>query len=142
MSHYQIHNFGKFSDVNQYVFAPEGTPISIPGKHFLKDPLGLTSAEVSVNKDAPGEGMSFFHRHKDNEEIYIFVGGKGEMMIDDDRFAVQEGSVIRVEPEAKRSWWNTGDEDLYYIVIQAPAGGFSGSSVEDGEVLEGAVPWV
>ena len=142
MSNYQKHNFGKLSELNQYVFAPEGTPINIPGKLFLKEPLGLTSMEISVNKDAPGTGMTFFHRHKNNQEIYVFIAGKAEMLIDDERFDVQEGSVVRVEPEAKRAWWNTGDEDLYYIVMQAPVGGLSGSSLEDGELLEGAVPWL
>lgn len=141
MSNYQQHNFGKLSDVSQYVFAPEGMPINVPGKLFLKEPMGLTSMEVSINKDAPGTGMNFFHRHRNNQEIYIFIGGTGEMMIDGERFPVQEGSVVRVEPAATRSWWNTGDEDLYYVVVQAPVGGFNGTSVEDGELVEGEVPW-
>jgi len=142
MKNYQQHNFGELSEISQYTFAPEGTPINIPGKLFLKEKLGLTSMEVSINKDVPGTGMNFYHRHKSNEEIYIFIAGKGEMMIDDDRFAIGEGSVVSVKPEAKRAWWNTGDQDLYYIVVQAPVNGFKGSSVEDGELIEGTVPWV
>lgn len=141
MNNYVKHDFGKLSEVDQYTFSPEGLPISIPGKLFLGKKLGLTSMEVSVNKDAPGAGMSFFHRHKDNEETYIFIGGKGEMVIDGDKFTVEEGSVVSVKPDAKRSWWNTGDKDLYYIVIQAPMGKLKAGGIDDGELVDGTVPW-
>jgi len=141
MANYKSYNFGSLSSVDQYTFAPEGMPISVPGKLFLKEPLELTSVEVSVNKDKPGTGMSFFHRHKDNEEVYIFVKGKGEMVIDDERFEVKEGSVVKVNPEAKRSWWNTGDEDLLYIVIQGAQGSMPNTTIEDGVLMDGQVPW-
>ncbi len=141
MKNYQIENIGKFSDVNQYVFSPEGSPIEIDGKVFLKEKLGLTSMEVSINKNQPGTGMNFLHKHNINEEVYIFISGSGEMTVDGDRFNVQEGSVVSVKPEAIRSWWNTGKEELNYIVIQAPSNGIMGSTIEDGELVEGKVPW-
>ncbi len=141
MKNFQSKNYGAFQNLNQYVFAPEGTPINIEGKLFLGDELGLSSMEVSLNKDAAGNGMPFYHRHKQNEELYIFLSGQGEMSIDDEIIPVQEGSVVSVQPEARRAWWNTGDGDLTYIVIQAPAGGLQAATLEDGEILEGAVPW-
>lgn len=119
MSHYSQANTGKLGDLDQHTFAPEGFPVSFVGKLFLKGLLDLTSMEVSLNKDAPNTGVSFFHAHKNNEELYIFLGGTGEMMIDGDRFPIEEGTVVRVAPEAKRAWWNTGTDDLYYVVIQA-----------------------
>jgi len=97
--------------------------------------------EVSLNKDAAGNGMQFYHRHHKNEELYIFISGQGEMSIDDEIIPVQEGSVVSVQPEARRAWWNTGDSELTYIVIQAPVGGLKAATLEDGEILEGAVPW-
>ncbi|VAW82758.1 hypothetical protein MNBD_GAMMA13-1731, partial [hydrothermal vent metagenome] len=51
------------------------------------------------------------------------------------------GTTVRVQPKAKRAWWNTGQEDLVYIVVQAPSGGLKASGLEDGEIIEGAVPW-
>lgn len=141
MKNYQKHNIGKLSDLGQYVFAPEALPIRLQGKLFLQDLLGLTSMEVSLNQDKPGTGVNFFHRHRNNEELYIFLGGKGEMMIDDERFEVEEGTVVRVPTKAKRAWWNTGDDDLYYVVVQAQTDGLKTPAVEDGEILEEAVPW-
>lgn len=141
MKNFQSKNYGALQNLNQYVFAPEGTPINIEGKLFLGDELGLSSMEVSLNKDAAGNGMPFYHRHNKNEELYMFISGQGEMSIDDEIIPVQEGSVVSVQPEARRAWWNTGDSDLTYIVIQAPVGGLQGATLEDGEILEGAVPW-
>ncbi len=141
MKQYKKQDIGKLSDLNQHVFAPEGSGIRLEGKVFLKDLLGLTSIEVSVNKDEPGTGMPFVHRHKNNEETYIFIGGEGEMMIDEERFPVSEGSIIRVQPEARRTWRNTGDQALYYIVVQAPANGLDTGSASDGALVKEKVPW-
>jgi len=141
MSHYQTQNYGKLNEFDKYIFAPEGTPISIPGKLFIGEQLGLTSMEISINKDVPGTAMPFFHRHNDNEETYIFIGGKGEMVIDGERFDVEEGSIVSVQPEADRSWRNTGDKDLYYIVVQASKKSLKASGLNDGEITETPVPW-
>ena len=142
MRNYQIANIGAFKTLNKNVFAPEGTPIKIVGKLFLGDLVGLNSMEISLNKIEAGTGMSFFHRHTNHEEAYIFLAGEGEMSIDDEIVPVKEGSVVSVQPDAKRSWWNTGDTDLSYIVIQAPAGGMKAPGVSDGVLLDGTVPWM
>ena len=142
MKQYNKQDLGKLRDLNQHVFAPEGLPIRIEGKAFLKSLLGLTSVEVSINRDAPGTGTTFVHRHRRNEETYIFLGGEGEMMIDGERFEVSEGTVVRVQPEARRAWWNTGNEALYYVVIQAPSGGLDAGTHNDGELVDEKVPWV
>jgi len=142
MKNYQTQEIGKLNDLDQHVFAPPELPVRLEGKVFLKETLGLTSMEASVNKDAPGTGINFFHRHKNNEELYIFLGGKGEMVVDGKRFPVEEGTTVRIPPSAVRAWWNTGEEDLYYIVVQAPNSGLEGSTLADGELVEGAVPWV
>lgn len=141
MQNFESFNIGKLDEVDQYTFAPEGLPLEVPGKLFLKEPLGLTSMELSVNKTRPGTGMTFFHRHKQNEEVYIFIQGEGEMQIDDQRILVQEGTVVRVDPDARRAWWNTGTQDLVYFVIQGVRYSLKGASLEDGELLEGTVPW-
>jgi len=142
MSHYSKDNIGKISNLHQYVFAPEGTPVNLTGKVFLGDILGLTSMEVSLNKDAPGTGIDFFHSHKRNEELYIFLEGRGEMIVGDDKFDIEEGSVVRVSTGVKRAWWNTGKDDLYYVVVQAQTDGLETSKLNDAEIVNDQVPWV
>ncbi len=142
MKNFQLQNVGDFSDLNQYVFAPEGTPIRIEGKLFLGDLLGLSSMEISLNKNTPGTGMNFIHRHKEHEEVYIFISGQGEMLIDDEIVKIKEGSIVSMKPQARRTWWNTGSTDLTYLVLQAPDGGMKSPGITDGELLDGKVPWV
>lgn len=142
MNTYQAHNIGKLENIDQYVFAPPGAPIRLEGKVFLRELLGLTSMEISLNKNPPGTGVDFFHRHKNHEEVYIFLGGNGEMMVDGDRFSVGEGTAVRIAPSASRAWWNTGDTDLYYIVTQSETDALKTEALDDGEFLEAKVPWV
>lgn len=141
MKNYTHWDAGKLQDLSQYSFSPEAMDISISGKLFLKDRLNLTSMEVSLNKDLPNTGTNFYHRHKNNEELYIFIGGQGQMAIDDQIFSVSEGSVVSIQPQAARSLWNTGDEPLYYIVIQAPFGKIDETTLNDGEIVSKAAPW-
>jgi len=141
MKNFKMHDVGNFSDLNQYVFAPEGTPLRIEGKVFLGDLLGLSSMEVSLNKTVPGTGMNFIHSHKEHEEVYIFISGQGEMLIDGETIKIKEGTVVSMTTKAKRTWWNTGNTDLIYIVLQAPAGGMKSPGITDGELHEGSIPW-
>jgi len=135
-------NLGHFSNLGEHTFAPDGLPFSIDGKVFLNERLGLTSAEVSLNKLDIGAEMPFYHKHKHSEEIYVFIKGKGEFQVDGQIFPVQEGSVIRVAPEGVRCWRNTGSEALYFIVIQAAVNSYRhGTTIEDGEMVNQDVKW-
>jgi quercetin dioxygenase-like cupin family protein len=118
-------------------------PPGLPGKHklFLKDVLGLSGAEVSLNVMRPGEDMPFFHRHHRNEEVYLFIGGRGQVQVDGEVFEVSEGSVVRISPSAARSWRNYSAEDLYFVVIQYPADGHVSGKTSDGVGVPGRPEW-
>src|SRR5262245_18280073 len=92
------------------------------GKLFLRDALGLTGAEISLNTFPPGRVMPFFHRHRQNEEIYLFLTGEGRFQVDDELFQIKPGTAIRVAPQGARSWRNDSQEPMHFIVIQAKAG--------------------
>ena len=90
------------------------------GKAFLHDLLGLTSCEISVSAMPKGIKLPFNHKHKQNEEIYIFLSGEGTMTLDNEVIEVKEGSCVKVEPNAVRTM--ESKTDLQYICIQAKAG--------------------
>jgi mannose-6-phosphate isomerase-like protein (cupin superfamily) len=115
--------------------------LTIPGKHFLKEMLGLTSCEISINSTAPGNGMSIYHNHQQNEEIYIFIQGKGQVQVDGEVIDVQEGSIVRIAPDGERVWRNNGKEHLVYIIIQAKENSLSQYGLNDATVPEKAVSW-
>jgi len=112
-----------------------------PGKLFLKDILGLTGMEVSLNVLSPDSQVPFYHKHKRHEELYVFIKGTGQFQVDDKIIEIGEGTVIRVATGGERTWRNNSGEDLYYIVIQAPEDGFEGGSIEDGEGVKRKVRW-
>lgn len=90
------------------------------GKAFLKEELKLTSCEISVNALPKGAKLPFSHKHKQNEEIYIFLKGTGAMTLEDTQIDVQEGTCIKVLPKLSRTL--AAKTDLQYICIQAKAG--------------------
>ncbi|MCD6038695.1 MAG: cupin [Gammaproteobacteria bacterium] len=130
-------DFGPFEKMDQISFKHPKLTEEVPGKQFLKDELGLTSMEVSLNKFLAGTSMPFSHKHRENEELYIFLKGKGEFCVDGEWFEVQEGSVIKVAPNGVRTWRSSSSEELLYIVIQAKAGTLEGSSIQDGIPVKG-----
>lgn len=111
------------------------------GKYFIGKELGLTGCEVSLNRLPAGKGMPFVHSHKKNEELYIVLRGSGTFYVDGQEFPIQEGSLIRIAPDGERAW-KAGDEDLYFICIQAEAGSLSQATLEDGIRLATKTSWM
>lgn len=118
---YQTLELGKIEDLGEKV--------------FLHDTLNLSGAEISLNKVAKGYKVPFKHKHKQNEEVYIILSGKGIMEIDNDRIDIQEGSVIKVTPEGIRTLENTSDSELIFIVIQTKSNSLEGFTMTDAEIV-------
>jgi mannose-6-phosphate isomerase-like protein (cupin superfamily) len=113
----------------------------VRGKLFLRKVLGLTSMEASLGVLPPGAGLPFLHRHREHEELYIFVGGQGQFQVDGRVIDVTEGTAIRVAPDGARSWRNNSTEPLYYLCVQAAAGTVRGDTTSDGVGVDGPVEW-
>jgi mannose-6-phosphate isomerase-like protein (cupin superfamily) len=124
-----------------FSFQLPGMKDRYPGKLFMKEPLGLTGLEMSLNRLPPGGEIPFLHRHRENEELYIFIKGRGRFQVDGEVLEVGEGSVIRVAPDGVRAWRNDSDEDLYFIVIQVRADSMPDAYIADGESVPGKAEW-
>ncbi|QEL19947.1 cupin domain-containing protein [Limnoglobus roseus] len=118
-----------------------GVGVTLHGKVFLKDLLGLTGMEMSCGVIPGRGGPPFLHKHRENEEVYVFVSGRGQMLVDGAVIDVAEGCVVRVAPAGVRSWRNTADEPLVYLVIQAKEGSLTQWTATDGVGVEGAPAW-
>ncbi len=141
--HFTAADLGPLAQLDQYKFTHPVLRRETEGKVFLNQLLGLTSSEISLNKMPPRTSMLFYHKHRLNEEIYIFLNGEGEFQIDGKVMPVREGTVIRVAQEGERCWRNiSATEDLLYIVIQARAGTYEGQAIEDGIGIQKKVSWV
>ncbi len=130
---------GPFSQLNTYKL--EMPTRKVEGKLFLKELLGFTGMQISMNKLPAGVSVPFYHQHKQNEEAYLFVKGKGQMQVDGETFDVEEGSVVRIAPHGSRVLRNNSNEDLHFIVIQAQEGSLKQETFEDGIPSSSPVAW-
>src|SRR5438445_5902353 len=84
------------------------------GKLFLRKFLGSAGLEMSLNVVPPGKGIPFLHRHQENDEVYVVVGGRRQFLVDGECIDVEEGSVLRLGPQAARAWRNHWYAPLYF----------------------------
>ncbi len=131
---------GTFSNLSENIFQPNPN-FKIEGKVFAKDELGLTSSEISFNTMHPNTAIPFIHKHKENEEIYIGIKGKGQLLLNDNYVEIKEGSVVRVATNTERAIRNNTAELFTFIVIQAKENSIQGSNISDGYGIEKKPNW-
>lgn len=136
-----VFHAGPFSAWEKLHFVHPAFSKPVSGKFFLGEPLGLTGMEVSLNALPPRAAVPFLHTHREHEELYLFLSGQGEMLVDGKLIPVRAGTAVRVAPAAQRSWRNTGDDPLVHLVIQARAGSLTERTIEDGVRVPGVNPW-
>lgn len=81
------------------------------------------------------------HRHKNHEELYFFLAGRGEFQIDGRSVPVREGSVVRVAPAGRRSVRNDGEAPLVMLCVQYSSGTFAAEDGADAEILPEPAVW-
>lgn len=133
-------NVGNLSGLGEYELQL-GPDVKIPGKVFGGAALKATGSEFSFQSFRPGTETGFLHTHKNHEELYFFLSGKGEFQVDGQVFPVEDGSVVRVSPEGKRSVRNNGGVPLVMLCIQYKADTFSAEDAADGNILSEPVKW-
>lgn len=132
---------GPLAELDSYKLAVPAVNRKVRGKLFIKELLGLTGMQISMNKLPANAAVPFYHQHKENEESYIFIKGKGQMQIDGQQFDVQEGSIVRISTAGSRTLRNNSNEDLYFICIQAKENSLNIDTFEDGIKSDKEVVW-
>lgn len=93
-------------------------------KHLATEHLG-----VSYFRYGPGFKAPYGHRHREQEEAYVVVGGSGRMRLDDEIIELHQWDAVRVAPGVVRAF-EGGPDGLELIAIGSdrPEGG-------DGEMV-------
>lgn len=107
------------------------TTINYDARTELHEQLALTGAEISVNSLPAGASVPFFHSHKNNEEIYGILSGKGKVIIDDEAVAIAAGDWLRISPPAKRKFCAGNDTGITFICIQVKENSLGGFTADD-----------
>jgi len=92
--------------------------------HFARRHLDSDHLGVSYFRYAPGVRAAVGHRHREQEEAYVVVGGSGRMKLDDEVRELRRWDVVRVSPAVVRAV-EAGDEGVELIAIGSdrPEGG-------------------
>ena len=86
---------------------------------FARKRLESRDLGISHFRYAPGFRSPAGHRHREQEEAYVVVGGSGQMLIDDELRDLRPWDVVRVAPEAIRAF-AAGPGGLEVIAIGGP----------------------
>jgi mannose-6-phosphate isomerase-like protein (cupin superfamily) len=120
MSDYEVLNVGAPSEWRQHFggFRPES---SRDGRRVVDHEMKNQFIGMTVNALEAGEEAGYWHTHSQIEELYVFIGGQGQMGLDDDLVEVSAGSVVRVGQNVMRTWRAKPDstEQLQWLCIRA-----------------------
>ena len=107
------------------------TNIGNEARAELHEALSLTGAEVSINSLPASAGVPFVHSHKNNEEIYGIIAGKGTAIIDGDTVEITADDWLKISPAAKRQFSAASDSGITYVCIQVKENSLDGFTVDD-----------
>jgi quercetin dioxygenase-like cupin family protein len=91
---------------------------------FAREHLDSEHLGVSYFRYGPGFRVPFGHRHREQEEAYIVVGGSGRIKLDDEVKDLQQWDVVRVAPHVARGF-EGGPNGLELLAVGSdrPEGG-------------------
>lgn len=110
------------------------TNIGNEGRTELHETLSLTGAEISINQLPAGANVPFVHSHKNNEEIYGILSGKGSVVIDNEEIEIATGDWLKISPAAKRQFFASNDSGITYVCIQVKENSLGGFTADDAVV--------
>ena len=97
---------------------------------FAREALGSPELGVSRFTYEPGARMPWGHRHSEQEEFYVVVGGSGRVKVDDEVVELRQWDAIRFDKDAMRNM-EAGPEGIEYIAFGA------GNDPTDAEMAPG-----
>lgn len=71
---------------------------------FARQDLGCQRVGLSFQRLGPSAEGPFGHSHREDEEVYVIVGGSGRMKLGDDVVEVRTWDAIRVAPGTFRAF--------------------------------------
>ena len=84
----------------------------------------------SATSASPNEESPFAHKHKEQpEEIYVIVGGSGQINVDGEVHDVGPWDAIRVAGDVVR-FWVAGPDGLELIAFGTSTGGMDAELVQ------------
>lgn len=91
---------------------------------------------IDVNLD-PGKGHNF-HKHSDQEEVILVIGGRVEQWVDREKRILGPGDAAFIPPGVVHASFNAGDQPAKIVAILGPCVGAAGYEAVD---VANDAPW-
>lgn len=92
---------------------------NVKEKQFVSRALGCKGVGLSYLRCRPGEGATYVHRHRVQEEVFVVLKGTGTIILDGKRISMPEGTIVRVSPTVYRAIGNDSDKDVIVMALGA-----------------------
>jgi len=87
----------------------------------LSTALGTTGVAINYYERPPGSSIGYcYHRHHEQEEVFVVLSGTATFDTEDGDVAVESGELIRFAPGEWQQGWNRGDTRLEVLALGAP----------------------
>lgn len=83
--------------------------------------LGVDAFGINIVDVQPGESIPEHDEiDRDQEEVFIVLGGEATFTIDGSDYPGPAGTYLRLDPEPKRTARNDGTEVVELLIVSAP----------------------
>ncbi|MFY9265432.1 MAG: cupin domain-containing protein [Solirubrobacterales bacterium] len=83
--------------------------------------LGVKSFGINLVSIPVGESIPEHDElDRDQEELFVFLGGTPTMVVDGEELPVRDGSFCRVDPQHRRTVVNDGNTAAEVLIVSAP----------------------
>ena len=93
-----------------------GAVVKQDDRYVVKDNNLLKNLILSSTRLNPGKHTTG-HKHAGQEEVYMFMDGQGEMLLDEKRFMVKAGDIVLIEDGVFHRVYNTSEAELYFVCV-------------------------
>ena len=93
----------------------EGEIVKKDDRYIVKDNTSLKNLIVSSTTLFPNKSTSG-HKHKGQEEVYIFLTGNGYIYLDEKKMSVQAGDTVLIEDGVFHRV-ESGASGLYFVCV-------------------------
>jgi mannose-6-phosphate isomerase-like protein (cupin superfamily) len=130
----KVSDVSAYSIVNLHEIEDSTDAESDVMRRFARSHIDSEHLGVSYFRYAPGYRSGGGHRHREQEEAYVVVGGSGRIKLDDEVIDLKKWDVVRVAPSTARAF-EGGPDGIEIIAVGSdrPEGG-------DGEGIENFWP--
>lgn len=90
---------------------------NFPSLSWLTSPrkaLDCEAVALGLIRIPPGEGYSFTHSHRKQEEVYIVIEGRGSISVNNELIELVPGDLVRVSASARRAL--KADEEGLFVI--------------------------